>query len=502
MDRLSTELLAAIISYLEPPDLINSLTVSRQWQFTVERHTFRSPHVRSSELDRFATVFSASNRAGALVKLNFHIVLPAYSDDRCAKFENEKEKKANNEAFTDALIGLFKIFHSWENSNAVRTRPFALNFGAYSPSDPGFREERDRPGDLMLHRYEHSFLSLLKPEELPSVESITHFPHGVLGTRCVAAAAIATIAAKLPALESIDWELEDAASPGDPPRYQSRYDFAQALFAIKASKLKSFSLSFPFIPPQNEFFEFPSAIPPNFSPTDDPLSSALYAISQIPSLQVFRLLGEISISPSLFGPTPSTGETPIAQPATYPSLEAIALELNRTTPSGDWLFAGDPADADLINYDSDTYDSQSTTSVSSRNSGDSDDSRIHDTYHTYHAALARGETPIRYFRSRIAPELFDPLVRSLTQALSRMPKLNWLNLELRTVGEGAGLQIFCLGPERPSCGKERDEEPAVRRLEAAWGRGLRWTAPEDVTTLLEEWAGAGGICKIGELPYD
>ncbi|KAJ9637716.1 hypothetical protein H2199_007207 [Coniosporium tulheliwenetii] len=483
MDRLSTELLAAIISYLEPPDLINSLTVSRQWQFTVERHTFRSPHVRSSELDRFATVFSASNRAGALVKLNFHIVLPAYSDDRCAKFENEKEKKANNEAFTDALIGLFKIFHSWENSNAVRTRPFALNFGAYSPSDPGFREERDRPGDLMLHRYEHSFLSLLKPEELPSVESITHFPHGVLGTRCVAAAAIATIAAKLPALESIDWELEDAASQEIRRviRVVTVY-FAQALFAIKASKLKSFSLSFPFIPPQNEFFEFPSAIPPNFSPTDDPLSSALYAISQIPSLQVFRLLGEISISPSLFGPTPSTGETPIAQPATYPSLEAIALELNRTTPSGDWLFAGDPADADLINYDSDTYDSQSTTSVSSRNSGDSDDSRIHDT--------------------RIAPELLDPLVRSLTQALSRMPKLNWLNLELRTVGEGAGLQIFCLGPERPSCGKERDEEPAVRRLEAAWGRGLRWTAPEDVTTLLEEWAGAGGICKIGELPYD
>lgn len=188
--------------------------------------------------------------------------------------------------------------------------------------------------------------------------------------------------------------------------------------------------------PQNEFFEFPSAIPPNFSLTDDPLSSALYAISQIPSLQIFRLLGEISISPSLFGPIPSTGETPIAQPATYPNLEAIALELNRTTPSGDWLFTGDPADADLIHYDSDTYDSQSTTSVSSRNSGDSDNSRVHDTYHTYHAAVGRGETPIRYCRNRLAPELFDPLVRGLAHALSRMPKLNWLKADLPTTGEG------------------------------------------------------------------
>lgn len=150
-------------------------------------------------------------------------MLPAYSDDRCAKFENEKEKKANNEAFTDALIGLFQILHYWENSNAVRTRPFTLKLGAYSPSDPGFKEERDRPDDLTWHRYEHSSLSLLKPEELPSVESITNFPHPGVGTRYIAAAAVATIAAKLPALERIDWELEDAASPGDPPRYQSRY---------------------------------------------------------------------------------------------------------------------------------------------------------------------------------------------------------------------------------------------------------------------------------------
>jgi hypothetical protein len=128
----------------------------------------------------------------------------------------------NNEAFTEAFHGLFRILHSWEQdsgtaiSNQMRGCPIELELTVYSPMDYPYRKnhlaEADSRGgsDLCEHRYEYSVLRLLK-DDLPMVSRISRFE--LLKTvgmpRAVEGAALATIAAKLPNLQLINWQLND-----------------------------------------------------------------------------------------------------------------------------------------------------------------------------------------------------------------------------------------------------------------------------------------------------
>ncbi|EON63416.1 hypothetical protein W97_02643 [Coniosporium apollinis CBS 100218] len=147
MDRLSLEILAIIVSYLNPSDFIEYVSVSRQWQFAIERYTFRSLRLKSDDYDFFTRVCSDSHRAAAIAELEYDVILPAYSDEQCAKFESEKDEKANNEAFTNAIKRLFETLHLWGNpsndgAHKMRGRPIMLSLGAYSTTDPRYREAK------------------------------------------------------------------------------------------------------------------------------------------------------------------------------------------------------------------------------------------------------------------------------------------------------------------------------------------------------------------------
>ncbi|KAJ9668200.1 hypothetical protein H2201_001629 [Coniosporium apollinis] len=472
---------------------------------------------------------SPSHRAAAIIELEFDVILPAYSDDLCAKFESEKDKKANNEAFTNAIKRLFETLHSWENSgndgaDKKRGRPIILSLGAYSPTDPRFREAGARPGDLKEQRYEDSFLAVLNPDELPSIERIVRFVC-CKGSRKMDAATAAAIASKFPALEGVYWDLEDAAFPGS---------FAQALSSFRPSNLKSFRLHFPFTEPRNENFVIPSAVPPTCSPNDDPLSSALYDVSLLPNLEIFSLSGPIAVSPALFEPAFSIAKnnTSDTSPPMYPKLQEFSLELSRTTPSGDWLFAGDPDNTDSdsdsasdsasdwhYESDSDEYgdytygddvtdaitddvpdeSSPDTPSPSTHSPGASSNAPIHDPSGAYAHALAVGARPIRLFRKRIVPELFNPFVTAFSHALYRMPALHCSHLHVGEFsGRAAGVEVLAIGAGANGIWNHPAEEAARRRMRVTARKKSRWVIPAEVRGLWEQWVGEGGTLRINE----
>lgn len=106
------EVLSMIASFSTSDDLPRLSTVSRAWQFVIERHTMGSIHVESTDLQNFSNIFAHHDRRAILMNLSYDVVLPAYSDHQCATFETNLDKQRNNEALTDAVHSLFSILHS------------------------------------------------------------------------------------------------------------------------------------------------------------------------------------------------------------------------------------------------------------------------------------------------------------------------------------------------------------------------------------------------------
>jgi hypothetical protein len=240
MNDLPSPLLVDIISLLDPSEqpLSSYCTVSKQVQFAVERRTFRYIRLKSTDLKRFEEIFWDYNRREALAQIDYNVILPSYSDKRCASYERAKDKDLNNEAFTEAVHALFRILHSWEQetgakrSNWLRGCPIKLKLAVYSPTDRPYRSEDNKQArekledgrDLFEKRYENSFLRLLQ-DELPIVLRITgfEFPRTLETPRHVEGAALAAIAAKLPNLELIKWQIEDKDKKSPLLQQQRRY---------------------------------------------------------------------------------------------------------------------------------------------------------------------------------------------------------------------------------------------------------------------------------------
>jgi hypothetical protein len=238
MDSLAPELLDAIIELLDPSDLLRCCTVSQRWQSSVERLTFRDIRLKSTDLERFSDIFSDHRRREVLATIEYHVILPPYDDKRCDLLETAEDMDSNNEAFTEAFHGLFGILHAWGHdngqraSNQTRGCPIKLKLAVYSPTDYPFRHGMDKWETRRLWQqtaffgpqYEYSFLRLLQ-EELPTVLRIWRFEamRATLRPRNVEGAALAAIAAKLPDLESIDWQINDDDKKFPLLRQQRRY---------------------------------------------------------------------------------------------------------------------------------------------------------------------------------------------------------------------------------------------------------------------------------------
>jgi len=125
---LPAELLLQILSYLRVGGNIprQYSGVCRHLQQFIDFENLRIFSLRSPKYHHFKAIFSLfPHRRRALKVLNYIIVLPEY--DRHLE-ENELETCANNKAFLNALVPLFKILNTWE-ANGSDTQGIDDSYG-------------------------------------------------------------------------------------------------------------------------------------------------------------------------------------------------------------------------------------------------------------------------------------------------------------------------------------------------------------------------------------
>ena len=235
MDNLSQELICHIASFLEreddqsdvglffrkklPSKLPPYATLSGKWQYAIECRTFQNLGLKSPELPYFMQIFTGHRRA-LLWRFSYDVVLPAYNDNRCAKYETQTDMDSNNRAFNDAFNSLFQFLKRWEavDGEESNVRDGAASRGIrslyldlsdiYSPMDDCYRGsdkyeedkelyESGKRHDLWENRYKHSFLQLLEHEGLPNLSCFSSFRIYIFGRRRLEPHSAVLIASKL-----------------------------------------------------------------------------------------------------------------------------------------------------------------------------------------------------------------------------------------------------------------------------------------------------------------
>ncbi|RSL47543.1 hypothetical protein CEP53_009883 [Fusarium sp. AF-6] len=329
-------------------------TISRPWQEAIERQTFRQLRLRSTDLDGFEKIVRGSRRR-YLGTIFYTIVLPEYDADARCRFEREPDRRANDKAFTKALSNLFGILKAWGDEIVGKEHPYCIQLeieAIYSPSDdqnlntglrvPGrvIRLEPVEPGneddaahrDLQDRRFQYSYLTLLRPEELPVVTSLVAFTTRTT-KRPLAPKTAIDIAAKLPNLRKGSWFMSDTERRYPVLRRSQRHELANS---IQKALPGSAGLRTLEVCMRQELLWNHAWHPADLTCADtasDPLCGAIRettgGLKALTNLTVTGCLDQ-----SLFWPSPAA---PLPEPF-WQNLECLDVQLDMTTPSGGWYF--------------------------------------------------------------------------------------------------------------------------------------------------------------------
>ena len=243
---LPPEILATILSFLDRPERLRCVTVSRKWQLLIERSIFRNIELKSTDLQEFSDIF-VGHRRGFLAKLSYDVILPGYDDRQRVRFEREKDKQANDEALTEAIHGLFSVLASSDEAMGHETVAcergprISLGLAVYPFKDVDAPTEENESWEESCYdssdweerqslrlRYKHSILRILRLGELPEVTQISEFEY--LWGRSIDGASLAGVVAKLPNLETLLWGIDDSEYRYPAVRQQHRFGILVSWF--------------------------------------------------------------------------------------------------------------------------------------------------------------------------------------------------------------------------------------------------------------------------------
>ncbi|KAL2813094.1 hypothetical protein BJX63DRAFT_394909 [Aspergillus granulosus] len=340
---LPPELISHILSFLRSEPLAPYASVSKQWQAIIEKQTFSSLKLDTTQLPELAQIVSPP-RQQLLRQLELKILLPEYPAEAREEVETNEDREQNSRAFTDAIRSLFRVLAAWREDCEAS---LSLSIYARSPSDiretptDERKKRRANPKDLLEWRFEGSYLQFLDPPEtLPAVPVIGVFAapgnQGLTSNRDIAPAAVSKILSRLPRMREVQGRLSDDERKDHSLRNKLRAEFADSL-SLWPTSIEHLNLNYRGWPPMD----------PNFAPLvrstpgSDALSIALHRLSQ----QLVTLtLSDIMIGSELFWP-PGSSTNP---PPSWPKLTSYHLEYTMATPSGEWLFERDPRWVDTV----------------------------------------------------------------------------------------------------------------------------------------------------------
>ncbi|KUI63530.1 hypothetical protein VM1G_10254 [Cytospora mali] len=521
MDRLSPEIISMIASHLSAkpknahiaklsPRTSTYACISREWQAAIERYTFSHINLKSSDLPAFAAVFSSNPyRRVLLRRLAYRVCLPTHGDSRA-------DHERNLQAFRVSMKGLMDLLSQWETTlcdhngrgSGAGTLELSLDF------DWDIESDADGPVDHNFNVCNSSaarrYLVLEnggqgQGADIPAVRRVTDFKVEACLGLAPHPATMCQLAGLFPNLEGLDLEFRDPAIKRHQMRLEHRAALAKGLDVLRERLpgLKRLCIRRQgATDPWNHGFVCQDLEDSGV----DLLCASVRRIVQAGTLTELELL-DILVSPDLFRDPHCSDSGALA---TFPSLKRFNISVGILAPSGKWYYTGDPdaveagsLDPGEIGFEDDDEDDEDVDSDEEESDNDED--------HTERDAIANGERPCHLWRTRPDTETFDPLVRSMAEAvLHRMPSLEWGCLEVGTDQDTpvgviiqccAAGQSFVQPPDRISTrDKPYPEDKRVRRCKAWVGLATEWHVPDDVTALWKEWVGDEGKIEMVTWP--
>jgi hypothetical protein len=489
MENLAAELLALIVSELEPP-LAPLAALSRQWQHAIEPLTFASltlrpesqpnPKTNLTDLAQFSTAFSDPARCQHLKHLEFRVAVPSPTEKRLRKLQGTRESALNDAVYTRKVVDFFallaRLFQGAPPTLALAIKVYSLVDYQQPPLD--YQPQHCHLGEPMWsirNYFKYINFDTSLGNGLPCVPAVSQFQHGDEGFRNLNPAVISVYAAALPNIETMDWFFVPPPRRLWELRKSIRSSLADALFASGPflSQLTMLTISWQDSDPSNQLFDPGSYIDRSASTRKDQLSIAMRRISQLPSLRHLKLLDCHTVSEELFG-TPAENSNHLE---TWPSLRTFEVNMALTTPDGRWYFTGRPEDGEEYSDRSDASDEEYSTF-------DSADSDTSDWAPERAWDRENGMLGGRVFRYTPDNAILVPLLISMTRAVTHMPSLR--ELQLRSSPHVNDMSFHYYGPGiGPTIGKGYRPDEAEEAFHLARARQPRWVI--DFLGFNREW---------------
>ncbi|OTA53973.1 hypothetical protein K449DRAFT_426464 [Hypoxylon sp. EC38] len=328
--------------------LASLATVSRKFQYAIERNTFKTLFLDLDRIRSASTTLSQFSRWKHLRDIVFFVMLPEYDEAACTRYENEAEQVENSRLLTQNIVELFHLLSQRPAQYIPATLSLKLDilsrsdiFVRYSTPDQGLVSRRFThagpvPGDMGSCRHMWSKILL---DESVSLASIKHLQllafslaqdgicRQVVHTDTIRRLTSAIMQSKPNGLALTFHDAEYELSR----RIANRENVAHIIDSFP--KLNKVVIKFYFLPHLNHNIRPPVLLDQDSQ--SDPVSCALRRLSQrSTSISITGTL----CSTELFWPK---DHLPGAPSPRWESLETLDLLYRPMTPGGKWLFERD-----------------------------------------------------------------------------------------------------------------------------------------------------------------
>jgi hypothetical protein len=279
------------------PKLSHYSSITRAFQYAIERRTFRSIRIELSELSFLDSMLVDNHfRSSCIRSLGINIKIG--STNRTQRLESVLQWECHDRVFTNAIQSIVTIINGWTTAKPE------LTFSVTS-SVPDFRWMRNT-------------LSLLDP--IPSFSNISAIQ--IDGWRSIKSQSIIDIVSKSPELRSFKSFFYDREHSFLHLQRANRYHLAKSLRNLPIDFLETVDLSW-----KSGSVCLGSILVKN----SDHLTISLHWLSLAPNLQSLSING-CAVSPCLFWP-----DNVVEAEPRWPNLKSYFVNATNSTPDGSFF---------------------------------------------------------------------------------------------------------------------------------------------------------------------
>ncbi|KAF2492542.1 hypothetical protein BU16DRAFT_541361 [Lophium mytilinum] len=447
MEKLPQEVIAEIVPYLRDEywsGFHRYATISKAFQYAIERRLFHRLSIRSTELQYAASLLRRDHRCSSVKRIYLETVLPEYSEEASKREETQEEQDANSAAFSEAIHGLFELLRIIEDDpQSTHGSGMWISISELkSPSDLKYKYTHNGYGpgagstySFMASRWKKSCVRFSDVNNLPVISKVSQLHAHSLSTnihrpRRIEPASVLAIADKFRRLSSLDFNIRDFRKSGLEARQNRRQalkELAQAIDVVHLDTLRHLHFASLTEEPWNEERQLANLL--DIHPGSiDSFSRALHNLTLSPNLVEISLKGAHFISPELYWPSTEPESAP-----TWPNLKYFYVNMAPFDAKGEWYFLPGrsqdeftitPSDNDSDSGDNDLDEDSDEVSDDDSDAALSNASTEDSQYHTQTKPLRR------QFRCIPDAQKIDPLLISVARAAKCMPQLHYLNLDV------------------------------------------------------------------------